>query len=127
MKASKILHFTDTGTGPLVVLLHGYMASSEYWREVTQYIGKHRRVIAIDLLGFGKSPKPLRSRYDYDSQLTSINATLDSLAVTEPFTLVGHSMGSLVSLRYTKTYAHRVKKLVLTNMPFFLDPVTAKK
>lgn len=73
----------------------------------------------MDLLGFGKSPKPGCSGYDLAAQLRSIEATLDSLAITEPFTLVGHSMGSLISLRYASEHPASIKKLLLTNMPVF--------
>ncbi|MBC7546930.1 alpha/beta fold hydrolase [Candidatus Saccharibacteria bacterium] len=126
MKKTPILSYSDTGSGPTVVLLHGFISNSTYWRNVLpQLTGKHR-VINIDLLGFGKSPKPVRSRYDYDAQLLSIAATLKKAEVTKPFTLVGHSMGSLLALRYAKTHKTDVKKLILSNMPILLTSDQAR-
>ncbi len=122
-----ILHSEVSGSGPVVVLLHGYMASSKYWQQVIEKIGRQHRIISLDLLGFGDSPKPACSRYDYDAQLRSIDATLDSLDVVEPFILVGHSMGALVALRYASTRKQRVCKLLLANMPIFLDSLTARR
>ncbi len=127
MKNIPILHHSVAGSGPTVVLLHGYLASSAYWQTIADELSRTHRVIAIDLLGFGRSPKPACSRYDYDAQLTSINHTLEKLNVTEPFTLIGHSMGSLISLRYARTFPQRVKKLLLANMPVFASGQQAKQ
>jgi pimeloyl-ACP methyl ester carboxylesterase len=127
MKQIPVLHYEVSGNGPTVVLLHGYMASSRYWQRTTTSLAADHRVIAIDLLGFGKSPKPACSRYDYEAQLASINATLATLDVSEPFILVGHSMGALLALRFTRQYGERVEKLVLANMPIFLTRRQAKK
>ena len=126
MKTPTALHYEITGSGPTVVLLHGYMASSKYWARVSEQLSHNHRVIALDLLGFGKSPKPSCSRYDYEAQLRSIDATLDQLGVRGQFTLVGHSMGSLVALRYARERSHRIKRLLLTNMPIWQDPEQAK-
>lgn len=126
MKQPHILHYTVRGSGPTVVLLHGFLSSGEYWEPVAELsIGKHT-VVTIDLLGFGKSPKPRRSRYDYEAHLASIEATLEHLSIKEPFTLVGHSMGSLLALRYATLHEHRVKKLLLVNMPVMMGKKEVK-
>jgi pimeloyl-ACP methyl ester carboxylesterase len=127
MKQPRLLHYSDTGSGPVVVLLHGYLASSRYWERVVTTLSKKHRVIAFDLLGFGKSPKPACSRYDYTAQLDSIEASLQQLGVTGKIKLVGHSMGSLIALRYAAEYPARVKKLVLTNMPVYLREGEARR
>lgn len=127
MKKIPQLHYTISGKGPTVVLLHGYMATSRYWDKTTEELAKRHTVIAIDLLGFGKSPRPSRSRYDLAAQRASIDATLTALHLTQPFTLVGHSMGSLVALDYAVKNPRRVSKLLLANMPVFASTEEAKK
>ncbi len=127
MKIAPVLHHTVTGSGPTVVLLHGYLASSAYWLDITRELSQTHRVVAIDLLGFGQSPKPACSRYDYDAQLASINRTLETAGVSVSFTLIGHSMGSLISLRYARTFPERVHKLMLANMPILLSKRQAKR
>lgn len=127
MKIAPVLHYTITGSGLTVVLLHGYLASSAYWHTVTEELSHTHRVVAIDLLGFGQSPKPACSRYDYDAQLASINRTLEETGVEGTFTLIGHSMGSLISLRYARTFPERVDKLMLANMPILLSKRQAKR
>lgn len=119
-KKAPTLHYRSYGHGTPVVFLHGFLASSAYWKKVTALIARNHRVIAIDLLGFGNSPKPRRSKYDYDAHIASIDQTLRSAGVTGPFILVGHSMGALLSLRYANIHKTRVQKLVLTNMPIML-------
>lgn len=120
MKRVPLLHAESYGSGPTVVLLHGFLSSSKYWRKVSELVSQNYRVVTIDLLGFGESPKPQRSKYDYDAHISSLNKTLYAHNVREPFILVGHSMGALLALRYANIYNKRVKKLVLTNMPVML-------
>jgi pimeloyl-ACP methyl ester carboxylesterase len=127
MKTIPLLHYEIAGNGPTVLLLHGYMSNNHYWDSVKVELAKRHRVIAFDLLGFGKSPKPGCSKYDLDAQQRSINATLNKLDVTGPFTLVGHSMGSLIALRYATLNPMRIKKLLLTNMPIFNNRTEARK
>lgn len=120
MPSPIILNARIRGSGPVVVLLHGFLSSSEYWRQVSDISEANHTVVALDLLGFGKSPKPRRSTYDYDAHIASIDATLKNLGITGPFALVGHSMGSLIALRYARLHEHRVSRLVLVNLPLML-------
>ena len=124
---SHTLHYESYGTGQTVLFLHGFLTSSAYWDRVTNLVSKNHRVIAIDLLGFGKSPKPRRSKYDYADHIRSINKTLESAGVNEPFILVGHSMGALISLRYANMYPGRVENLILTNMPVMIGSEQVKQ
>ena len=96
------------------------MSSSRYWAKVTRLIEQDYKVIAIDLLGFGNSPKPRRSKYDYNAHIAAIDKALEVNDVTEPFILIGHSMGALIALRYSILNESRVQKLVLANMPVMI-------
>lgn len=120
MSGPNILNARVSGRGPVVVLLHGFLSSSEYWNQVATLSENSHTVVAIDLLGFGKSPKPRKSSYDYDAHVASIDATLKHLGVKGDFTLVGHSMGSLIALRYARLYERKVSRLILVNMPVML-------
>lgn len=115
-----ILHTDVRGSGQTVVLLHGFLSSSRYWAKVTDLLEQDYKVIAIDLLGFGDSPKPRYSKYDYKAHIDAINKTLKDQGVAEPFILIGHSMGALIALRYSVMYENRVRRLVLANMPILL-------
>jgi pimeloyl-ACP methyl ester carboxylesterase/uncharacterized membrane protein HdeD (DUF308 family) len=109
----------DRGEGDLYVMLHGVENDGSFWNRVGLALSARDRVIALDLLGFGQSPKPLDIPYDVDDQLGSIEETLASLLRdrTEPFTLVGHSLGAIIAARFARLHPDRVKRLVLFSVP----------
>lgn len=108
------------GEGETIVLLHGFLASKSYWSKLIPTL-RHggSRIIAIDLLGFGKSPKPIDRAYDYTDHLEHISATLNILDVTGTITLVGHSMGALLAVRYAEAFPERVSAVNLLNPPMY--------
>lgn len=112
-----LLHSHITGKGEPIVLLHGYLASSHYFKWVQKRLEKDYRIIALDLLGFGRSPKP--GSYGYPEQLEAIRATLRHLGISLPVTLVGHSMGALIALRYANAFPNDISKLMLFNPPMY--------
>jgi pimeloyl-ACP methyl ester carboxylesterase len=122
-----ILSHRIGGKGQVLVLLHGYLCSGNYWDSVRPQLEKKYTVITIDLLGFGTSPRPRKSSYDYDEHLTWIRRTLQHITITGPIVLVGHSMGALLALRYGTLYPDRIKRLVLVNLPLFQDRQQAKR
>jgi pimeloyl-ACP methyl ester carboxylesterase len=116
----------ETGKGPPLILLHGLGASSYTWRKVIPELAKNHRVIAIDLKGFGKSDKPLDSRY----------SLLDHARLIEDFilrrklrnvTLTGHSYGGGVALAVALNlkdggYDH-VSRLILIDSIAYRQPL----
>lgn len=118
-----ILHVEQTGeTGPTVVLLHGVASSSVTFQNVVPLIEDTHRVIAIDLLGFGQSPIVTGIDYTIDDHVAAIEHTLKSLKIHETFTLVGHSMGSLIAARMGARSPRRFNKLVLVSPPIYISP-----
>jgi len=112
-------HF-DEGSGPVIVMLHGINSDGGDWRTVIDTIGPGYRFIAFDLLGFGKSPKPLDIEYSADEHTLVIENTLIDLGVDDPFLLAGYSLGGDIALRYASTYPHRLRRLFLLDAPFYL-------
>lgn len=120
-----VLHYTDSGSGDTIVLLHGMAASGRYWESLETYI-VNKRLITIDLMGFGLSPMPTDVTYTYETHIQSILETLDYLNVKQP-TIVGHSMGALLALRLAAIHPERVKEVVLIGMPIYTDAASARK
>ena len=120
MGSTPILHSSIKGDGEVIVMLHGYLSSSHYFKHIQERMSLTHRVVALDLLGFGNSPKP-RGSYTYDDHIASINATLRHLNIPRPFVLLGHSMGALVALRYATIHGDDISHLLLFNPPLFTD------
>lgn len=77
--------------------------------------------MTLDLLGFGRSPKP-KMDYTYDDHIEAIRMTLERLDIKTPYILLGHSMGALIALRYATIYGDDISKLLLFNPPLFANP-----
>lgn len=107
------LHFDDVGSGPPVVLIHGWPLSSRSWEpQVGPLVEAGYRVVTYDRRGFGDSSQPWTG-YDYDTFAADLNALLEHLDLTGA-TLVGFSMGGGEVVRYLSRYGSaRVAKAVL--------------
>jgi len=101
------------------ILIHGIGNSAKAWNTLIPLLPKNVRVIGIDLLGFGKSPRPSWGKYDAKSQARSVSATLLKLGIVQPPIIVGHSLGALVAVEVAKRYKFRIKKLILCSPPFY--------
>ena len=112
----------DEGEGPVMVLLHGINSDAKDWRQVIDTIGAGYRFIALDLLGFGESPKPTDIEYTADEHATVLEATLGDMGVDRPFLLVGYSLGGDIAIRYASTHPRQVRRLFLLSAPFYLPP-----
>jgi len=90
------LAYHDEGTGPAVVLLHGFPLTSYLWRGLIPALAFRHRVIAPDLLGLGASDKPAGAPLDIRAQAGCMSELLEHLAV-DRVALVGHSTGGGVA------------------------------
>jgi pimeloyl-ACP methyl ester carboxylesterase len=103
---------TGQANGRAVMLLHGHNFPSSYWAPViAALIAAGNRVIVPDQIGFNKSSKPL-GPWSFDTAAADTSALLDSLHVNQ-VDVVGHSMGGMLAMRFTRTYPARVRRLVL--------------
>jgi pimeloyl-ACP methyl ester carboxylesterase len=112
----------DTGSGPVVVMIHGIASSSVTFVHLVPLLEPDHRVITIDILGFGSSPNPPESTYTLDEHVAALDRTIRTLGLREPFTLVGHSLGSLIAARYAATHRRALHRLVLVSSPIYLPP-----
>lgn len=118
-----LLHVAhDRGTGPAVVLVHGIASSSVTFDFLIPMIDPRRRIVALDLLGFGQSPAPADAKYTLEEHVAALDRTLRSLRIRGPFVLVGHSLGTLIAARYARVRNRTVSRLVLVSPPLYLPP-----
>lgn len=124
------LHVRYTGdpTKQTIVLLHGIAASGEDWNKVLPYLDPNYFCITIDLLGFGKSPKPAWLGYTVEDHIKSLHRTIRSLNISEPYILMGHSLGSLLAVRYARQHPKNIEKLLLLSPPIYpsLESITSR-
>lgn len=126
--AGKTVHYYDTQEhGAPIVLLHGLGDEADTWRHVIPALAPERRVIALDLPGFGGSelPKQACSGAVYAGVLAEL---LNALALP-PVTLAGHSMGAAITLRLALAQPARVERLVLIagSLPIAEQPAPPSK
>lgn len=97
------LHYQDFGSGPPVILIHGWPLSGRTWEpQVKALVEAGFRVIAYDRRGFGASSQPW-SGYDYDSLAQDLHELITELALKD-VSLVGFSMGGGEVARYISLY-----------------------
>jgi glycerol-3-phosphate dehydrogenase len=84
------------GEGPTLVLVHGLGGCHLNWMPSAAMLAKHARVIAVDLVGFGRTPSAGRG-FGLDEQATMLERFIEGV-VREPAILVGNSMGGLVTM-----------------------------
>lgn len=104
--------YREAGAGEPIVLLHCSSGSSGAWAPVMNHLGQDCRVLAPDLLGYGRTaPWPRDASLGPDAELGVVEALLD--VAGRPAHLVGHSYGGAVALNAARRYPRRVASLTL--------------
>jgi pimeloyl-ACP methyl ester carboxylesterase len=104
--------YREAGTGEPIVLLHCSAGSSGAWVPVMKQLGRDYRVLAPDLLGYGRcAPWPRDVPLTSDGELGVLEALLDVAAW--PVHLVGHSYGGTVALSAARRFPPRIGSLTL--------------
>ena len=120
--------FIQQGTGTPVIMIHGIAASLHDWDELIPDLTKHGYAsYALDLLGHGDSPKPNLRTYQMDWVFEHFVNWMQSLHLTEPAIIIGHSLGGYLALEYARRASASTRGLILVNpfysrsqLPFFL-------
>ena len=115
------VRYRDIGSGPAVVLIHGYGASLDSWASVAPAIAGRHRVIAVDLKGVGWTSRP-EGDYSPAAQAQLVWRVLDKLKVTD-VAIVGHSWGSSVALAMAVAQPARVRRVALYDAYVYDDQV----
>ncbi|WKK66410.1 alpha/beta fold hydrolase [Lutimonas zeaxanthinifaciens] len=113
------VHYSDTGSGKVLVFLHGFLENSRMWDKVSQTLNQNFRVVCVDLLGHGKTQN-LGYIHSMEEQAKMVIFLLNNLEI-EQFSLIGHSMGGYVSLAIVELIPGRVDRLCLMNSTALAD------
>jgi len=108
-----VLHVVRSGTGPPLVLVHGFTGSAETWADLRRSMEDRFTIFAIDLPGHGQSSAPpLPERYSLDRFAHDLACVLDELQLAH-VALAGYSMGGRAALRFALRHQARVVALIL--------------
>jgi pimeloyl-ACP methyl ester carboxylesterase len=119
------IYYRVQGSGPALVLLHGFLESSVMWESLVPLLTKKYTVISIDLPGHGRSGC-IRAIHSMELMAEVVHSIVETNNFNSA-TLVGHSMGGYVTLAYTDIYQNEVDKLILLNSTPAADSVDRKK
>jgi pimeloyl-ACP methyl ester carboxylesterase len=105
------IHYRVGGSGPAVVLLHGYAETSHMWNPLMPLLAKTHTVIVPDMRGAGGSAKP-EGGYDKKNMAVDIHALVKSLGINS-VAIVGHDIGLMVAYAYAAQFPSETSRVVL--------------
>jgi pimeloyl-ACP methyl ester carboxylesterase len=112
------LHAVTAGTGPLVVLLHGFPECWYSWRhQIPALAAAGFRALAVDMRGYNLSDKPAGIREYAADKLVADVASLIEQESIGPAYLVGHDWGGVVAWRCAALHPQLIAKLAILNAP----------
>ncbi|MEV0613128.1 alpha/beta fold hydrolase [Nonomuraea sp. NPDC050404] len=101
-------------SAPPLLLIHGRTADHNDWNGITQHFAARYHVLALDLRGHGASDRP--GEYPLPGMAEDVLALLDHLGI-ERATVIGHSLGGVVSYHLAMNHPGRIERLVLEDPP----------
>jgi pimeloyl-ACP methyl ester carboxylesterase len=101
---------------PTLIFIHGVGMCGEIWQPQVEYFSKSYRVITYDFLGHGQSPLP-KNEPTLDDYVEQLNNLVGTIGVSN-FSLVGHSMGAIISVAFARKFPLKVNALVPLNIVF---------
>ncbi len=106
------LHYTCIGDGPDVLLIHGWASSSQMWSRLMHDLKGEARFWAVDLYGFGESPRPEMELPDIETHTALLIDFCDQHGI-RPAAIMGHSMGGMLTLKLALARPDLAERLVL--------------
>ncbi len=111
------IHYATMGSGPLIVMIHGFPDFWYTWRDQMEALAPNYQVVAIDQRGYNLSDKPQGvENYDVRLLVGDVIAVIKSLG-KEKAIIVGHDWGGLVSWQLALNAPQFVDKLIILNLP----------
>ena len=118
------IHYKGNGKGRAVVLLHGFLESTDMWKGYAEELANTFHVISIDLPGHGQSGFFSNST-TIDRMAEMVNALIDHLGLSK-VQMVGHSLGGYVTLSFAELYPEKLKSFIMFHSTAFSDSEEVK-
>jgi pimeloyl-ACP methyl ester carboxylesterase len=112
--ASGRIAYSEQGTGPVALFIHGVMLNGHLWRHQLAHLSDIRRCIAVDLLAHGDTEIPPDQDLSVTANANMLEEFLDALSI-EQVDLVGNDSGGGIAQIFAASYPQRVRSLTLTD------------
>jgi pimeloyl-ACP methyl ester carboxylesterase len=110
------MHYVTWGSGPLIVLLHGFPEFWYSWRYQIPFLAEHGyTVVAPDLRGYNETDKP-QTGYDVGTLTRDIAGLIKGLGQQKAI-IVGHDWGGALAWAFAAAYPHMTERLIVMNAP----------
>lgn len=113
--ADGVIHVRVGGSGPAVLLLHGFGDTGDMWAPLAAALAGEHTVVVPDLRGMGLFSRPAGG-YDKRTQAADMRAVLDKLGIDRA-DVVGHDIGTMVAYAYAARYPDKTERLVVMDAP----------
>jgi pimeloyl-ACP methyl ester carboxylesterase len=110
------LHYVTGGTGPALLLLHGWPETSWAWHKVMPELARTHTVITLDLPGLGESTIPAGG-FDAASTARKVRQAVRALGHTGQIEIMGHDLGALVAYPYARDFPTEVSRMAVLETP----------
>ncbi len=105
------IYFEEMGSGRPILLIHGFGGNTYSWRHQMEVLSENFRVIAVDLRGFGHSPKPTDGGFSFADHVEVIKQFILEMELTD-LILAGHSFGGAIALGTVLDFMDEDRKLI---------------
>src|SRR5229473_1888123 len=120
-EAGKVYARDYKGTGPALVLMHGFPDNLHIWDDLVPYlIASGRRVVTFDFLGFGASDKPAGAAYSFKQQMGDLEAVVEGLGLGK-IVPVAHDSSGIATINYALAHPEGVDSVIMLNSAYAED------
>jgi esterase len=107
------LHYLELGHGQPLLILHGLFGTLDNWKTLAKRLAETYNVFLVDLRNHGRSPHS--NEHDYELMADDVRELIEDLKIPTP-SIIGHSMGGKVAMKYALKYPTHIKKLVVVDI-----------
>ncbi len=122
---NRTVHYSLSGDGPTVVLLHGFLEDLTMWDELETALTDRYRIVRVDLWGHGHTDN-LGDVHSMEDQAEMVKALLEELKI-DRYTIIGHSMGGYIALALAEMFPEDLTGLCLMNSTSLADSEEKKR
>jgi pimeloyl-ACP methyl ester carboxylesterase len=119
----KKVHYLETGNGPPIILIHGFLYNTVMWKKNIDALATKFKVYTIDLWGWGYSERLKENDYSFERYGKQIVGFMDALNIRKA-SLAGQSMGGGISVYVAAYHPDRVDRLILVDPAVIPYPMT---